>query len=89
MTHAERSRLGGLTTFRKYSREHMQRIAVRGFVKLAASTRGGRKAALGKLVTREDPRALDRANSGARGGAFRDSSRDTTGGCAGCNPFRS
>jgi hypothetical protein len=52
MTHAERGRKGGLETVRRHGREHMARIGALGFAGLAAYARGGRKAALGRLVAR-------------------------------------
>jgi hypothetical protein len=57
MTHAERGRLGGLETVRRHGREHMALIGALGFARLAAYARGGRKAALGRLVARGRIRA--------------------------------
>jgi hypothetical protein len=50
MSKAEAGRLGGLKTVALYGREHMARIGALGFAKVATFTRGGRKAALGKLA---------------------------------------
>jgi hypothetical protein len=51
-TKAECGRLGGLETVRRHGREHMARIGKVGFAKVATYARGGRKAALGRLVAK-------------------------------------
>jgi hypothetical protein len=47
---AERGRLGGLATVKKYGSAHMSEIGKRGFAALGGFTRGGRRVALVKLA---------------------------------------
>lgn len=52
MTKREAGAMGGRRTFERHGRDHMSAIGKRGFAALATFARGGRKAALGRLVAR-------------------------------------